>query len=66
MKVDRNYGRRPTLMTRSLPNEWSPDSADDGIVKDVFLFGMKGKRTDSSELYRVQMLTRLSGDSEAD
>ncbi|KAK4967777.1 hypothetical protein LTR42_010104 [Elasticomyces elasticus] len=24
-----------------LPNEWSPDSADDGIVKDVFLFGMK-------------------------
>ncbi|KAK0853293.1 hypothetical protein LTS02_012036 [Friedmanniomyces endolithicus] len=28
-------------VTWILPNEWSPDSADDGIVKDVFLFGMK-------------------------
>ena len=25
----------------SLPNEWSPDSADEGLVRDVFLFGMK-------------------------
>lgn len=24
-----------------LPNEWSPDSANEGILKDVFIFGMK-------------------------
>ncbi|KAL8717820.1 MAG: hypothetical protein Q9225_004975 [Loekoesia sp. 1 TL-2023] len=25
----------------SLPNEWSPDSANEGMVRDIFLFGMK-------------------------
>lgn len=27
-----------------LPNEWSPDSANEGLIDDVFLFGMKGIR----------------------
>ena len=38
----------PQELTRicyiSLPNEWSPDSAHEGIVSDIpFLFGTKGK-----------------------
>lgn len=28
-----------------LPNEWSPDSADQGFIDDVFIFGMKGDIT---------------------
>lgn len=27
-----------------LPNEWSPDSANEALVKDVFIFKGKGKR----------------------
>jgi putative NADH-flavin reductase len=26
-----------------LPNEWAPDTADEGLVKDVFVFQPKGK-----------------------
>ena len=32
------------LIEASLPNEWSPDSANEALVNDVPLFGMKGAK----------------------
>lgn len=34
--------RQGLLVDESLPNEWSPDTAHEGIVKDTPGFGIKG------------------------
>lgn len=37
-----------------LPNEWSPDSASEGLVNDVFLFGMKGIKPWPTLIHRLR------------
>ena len=34
-----------------LPNEWSPDTANEALVKDVFIFQPKGEQSHSYTLY---------------
>jgi hypothetical protein len=38
------------------PNEWSPDSANEDLVKDVFIFQPKGTRQIPTNIDRYSML----------